>query len=109
MNKLIENQFRQGDVLLAPVDALPADAVALKTKGRVVLREGEATGHAHAFYGRNTVQLFETPRKERFLRVVKADGLKHEEHSRIDAPPGIYRLPTQTEWSDDQEPIAVAD
>lgn len=109
MKTLIENQFRQGDVILSPVDALPVDAVEIKTNGRVVLREGEATGHAHAFYGRNTVQLYETPRKERFLRVVQVDALSHEEHSKIDAPPGVYRLPTQTEWSDRDEPIAVAD
>lgn len=107
--QLIENQFRQGDVLLQPVDVLPADAVEMKVKGRVVLRYGEATGHAHAFYGRNTVRLFETPRKERFLRVVKVDALSHEEHSKINAPPGLYQLPTQTEWTDQDEPIVVAD
>ena len=40
--------YRQGDVLLAPIPALPVDAVSVPRKGRIVLAEGEATGHAHA-------------------------------------------------------------
>jgi hypothetical protein len=104
-----ENQFRQGDVAVTPVTEIPADAVAVpEVAGRIVLQYGEVTGHAHAFYGQ-AVTLYQTPRKERFLRVVKTSLLRHEEHAPIKVPPGLYRLPTQTEWTDAQEPMAVAD
>jgi len=40
---------RQGDVLLIPIDSIPANAtaVARDARGRIVLAEGERTGHAH--------------------------------------------------------------
>lgn len=99
---------RQGDVLMIAAE-LPADAVEITPKsGRVVLKHGEATGHAHAFYGQ-PVRLYETPKKERYLRVVETSYLKHEEHSTVEVPPGIYKLPSQVEWTDQDEPIAVAD
>lgn len=107
--KLQTNQFRQGDVAVTPATEIPADAVEVpEAGGRIVLQYGEATGHAHAFYGQ-PVKLFVTPRKERYLRVVETSLLRHEEHDPIKVPPGVYRLPTQTEWTDQDEPIAVED
>jgi len=42
-------QYRQGDVLLIPVDDVPAGSVEeTTTETRVVLAFGEVTGHAHA-------------------------------------------------------------
>jgi hypothetical protein len=35
--------------------------------------------------------------------------LKHEEHTEIPVAPGSYDLPQQTEWTDANEPIVVAD
>ena len=100
---------RQGDVLMLAAKQLPADATDVTPKGEcVVIKWGEATGHAHAFYGQ-PVPLYETPKKERFLRVVETSYLKHEEHSTVEVPPGVYKLPLQVEWSDQDEPIAVAD
>lgn len=41
--------YRQGDVLVRPVSAIPADAKPIKrVGGRVILAEGEVTGHHHA-------------------------------------------------------------
>lgn len=100
---------RQGDVLMLAAKQIPSDAVDITPKNdRVVIKHGEATGHAHAFY-RQPVRLYETPKEERFLRVVETSYLKHEEHSTVEVPPGIYKLPSQVEWTDDQEPRAVAD
>lgn len=108
--KTIENQARQGDVMLQPVDCIPADATEQPLDGkRIVLMHGEVTGHAHAFYDTSHVCLLETPRKERFLRVVETSLLRHEEHTEVKVPPGVYRLPTQSEWTDEDEPRAVED
>jgi len=108
--KLNNDQFRQGDVALIACDAIPEDATEIKrdADGSLTLALGEATGHRHRFADHG-VHLYETPRKERFLRVVKTSNLLHEEHTAHEIPPGLYRLPTQTEWNDENEPRAVQD
>ena len=90
---------RQGDVLMLAAE-LPADATDITPKGkRVVLKYGEATDHAHAFYGQ-PVRLYETPNKERFLRVVETSYLKHEEHSTVEVPQGTERITIPLEGAD---------
>ena len=100
---------RQGDVLLVRVESMPDELTDITpTDGRIVLKHGEATGHAHAFYSQ-PVRLYRTPTRERYLRVVETSYLRHEEHTVIDVPPGIYRLPEQVEHTDEDEPRIVAD
>lgn len=112
--------IRQGDVNLMRIDALPPglDQIELPlSEGRIVLQHGEATGHAHAFYGiaDGNVRVFRSkaaPKGSRpsYLQVVRTVArLKHEEHTEAKIPPGIYRLPTQVEHSDDDEPRVVED
>jgi hypothetical protein len=44
--------FRQGDVMIVPVDAIPEGLKRVPLEGgRVVLAHGEVTGHAHAVVG----------------------------------------------------------
>jgi hypothetical protein len=104
--------FRQGDVSLVLVKDLPEGLTDITPKkGRVVLQHGEATGHAHAFYERG-VQVFARDAKAarpEYLRVVKTAKLLHEEHAPASLPPGLYRLPTQVEHTDDLEPRVVED
>lgn len=90
--------FRQGDVLLIKVDAMPLDTVLVDPDGdRVVLAYGEVTGHAHAL---STVgaALYEHP-EGRFLHLVQPSALVHEEHSTIDLAPGVYRVIRQREYT----------
>jgi hypothetical protein len=109
-SELDSGQIRQGDVLLVRTNLTATDAKEVTTdKDRVVLRHGEATGHAHAFYERKRVTLRETSKKERHLTVVETALLKHEEHTHAKVIPGTYDLPVQTEWTDDNEPRAVED
>lgn len=111
MKKLIldSTQARQGDVLVVRRADIPEDSEPLIAKSRVVLQEGEATGHAHAFYQPSQVTLFQTPKKVRHLRVVETALLKHEEHTEVPLAPGAYDLPRQTEWTDEDEPRPVQD
>jgi hypothetical protein len=109
-SKLDPGQIRQGDVLLVRADTVSTDAKEVTTDAdRTVLRHGEATGHAHAFYERERVVLRETSKKERHLTVVQTALLKHEEHTHVKVSPGTYDLPVQTEWTDENEPRVVAD
>ena len=81
-------QLRQGDVLLTAVPAIPADAVRQPRHGRLILAEGEATGHAHAIAERDAREF--RVGDERFVLVRSAAQLIHEEHATIDLAPGYH-------------------
>ena len=73
--------------------------------GRLVLAEGEATGHAHAIAERDAREF--RVGDERFVLVRSAAQLIHEEHATIDLPPGAYRVVIQREY--EPAPIPSAD
>lgn len=63
--------YRQGDVLIQPVDSVPSDAIAVaRDNGRSILAYGEVTGHAHALHGPGA-RVLARPNGERFLLVDK--------------------------------------
>lgn len=88
---------RQGDVLLVPAQ-MPADAVAVETKGDVILAFGEVTGHAHRIRESSKVRMWSAG-AERFLQVMEQTALTHEEHAPVTLMPGVYRLPQQVEYA----------
>ena len=103
--------FFQGDVCIESVESTPVGGriVAPASDGAVVLAEGEATGHRHAFYG-GGVTLFRDDALARDIPAdlyvghftVERDGaeLKHEEHDTIVHPKGTYRVRLQREFED---------
>lgn len=96
--------YRQGDVLVAPLDpgALPPGLVPVPRdgRGRLVLAYGEATGHAHVLTG-DRVALLCPPDDPSALHVrVEGYGrLAHDEHGAITLPPGAYRVVRQREYT----------
>jgi len=96
--------FRQGDVLLTLVAALPAGAKDITPEERIVLAYGEVTGHAHAIHEPRTkaapkgkARMWDTG-AERYLQVLEATALKHEEHGAVPLPPGVYKVTQQREY-----------
>ena len=94
--------YRQGDVLLVPIDKLPGNPGPVQQRDdqrRIVLAEGEATGHAHAI-GDARARLYGADLGRRFLKVLAEGGveLTHEEHATIRLPRGLYRVIRQREW-----------
>ena len=92
-------QYRQGDVLLLKTrnqDLDEARAVP-RDHGRIILAEGEATGHAHAIDS-SEAELLEVEEGERYLRVDAPCDLVHEEHAAIALDPGLYRVVRQREY-----------
>ena len=87
--------FRQGDVLLTLVAALPKGAKDVTPDKRIVLAHGEITGHAHAVKGK--ARMWDAG-AERYLQVLEATALTHEEHAAIPLPPGIYKVTQQREY-----------
>lgn len=94
--------YRQGDVLIIPVDQgdLPACApVPRDRKGRMVLARGEATGHAHVVGGPGVQLLADLDDPDlMFLEVPAHARLSHEEHGPIPLPSGHYRVVRQREY-----------
>lgn len=68
---------------------------------RVVLAFGETTGHAHAFYEPQKVELIKNPDIEETKLVIKASGakLEHEEHATHTFEPGIGEVIQQSEYT----------
>jgi hypothetical protein len=125
-------QARQGDVLIARVEHLPANVKKVATRGgRIILVEGEATGHHHSVPARGTTLLEPSDYNDaEFLKIMKAAGFKdpatsgarfieitqtgaelvHQEHDAIALPPGFYAVARQREYtSADMAPMPVAD
>lgn len=97
--------FRQGDVLIVPIKALPdkLEKVA-RENGRVILAHGEVTGHAHAIKDKRAA-LFRDPKLAAIFMHVSGDGpvsLEHDEHSTIEVPPGDYQIIRQREYSPEE-------
>ncbi len=113
-------QVRQGDVQLQPVAGLPKGCTEIPADGnRIVLAYGEVTGHAHAIYdhlaqgaekagevadaaiarAQTKARLWRDAAGDRYLEVKETVTLRHEEHTQHTLPPGIYKLPTQVEYT----------
>lgn len=89
-------QFRQGDVLIRRVSALPEGEAKKRENG--VIAYGEVTGHSHAV----DVERAEVLEIERgvFLRVgPEGVSLVHQEHAPIFLPEGNYEATIQREYT----------
>lgn len=95
--------YRQGDVALSQVSAIPADATPRpRDNGRIVLAYGEVTGHAHAITDPG-VECLVAPDGRVYLRVPdSAATLVHEEHTAHRLLPGAYEVTIQQEWQDEE-------
>lgn len=72
-------QIRQGDVFLVEVNQIPKTAKKQKKKGDIILAYGEVTGHAHRI--KSGAEMWLAENGERYLKIVEATALIHEEHS----------------------------
>jgi len=96
---------RQGDVLLVPVEGLPERRHERVVEGpRIVLAEGEATGHAHVVLGsarlvHSTAALSWRAADRTHLVVEEPASLVHDEHDAIGLLPGTYEVRRQREYT----------
>ncbi len=108
MNKI---HYRQGDVLIERINEIPTTATKQKRSRKVILAHGEVTGHHHAlevaapadWWKRGEIApALEKPSVlagELFLKLPSGGTVTHQEHSRIELPPGNYRVTRQREYS----------
>jgi len=93
--------YRQGDVLVRPIQKLPDGVKKSKVK-RVVLAEGEVTGHCHEILDVENVELLQDADGNLYLDVKEPAELTHQEHSTITIPPGTYEIVRQREYSPEE-------
>ncbi len=92
-------QARQGDVFIEKIGSLPKGVQKFPRKnGRIILAEGEVTGHAHAIADESVVSFIDAE-GSLFLQVETETEVIHEEHATITLPPGIYKVVHQREYS----------
>jgi hypothetical protein len=88
--------WRQGDVLIALVDAIPPGAT---KKTDCVLAEGELTGHSHRIDQPGVAELHECG-GALFLQVLAGEAkVVHQEHGPITLPRGQYAVWRQREYT----------
>ena len=88
--------WRQGDILIQLVDEFPEKCTEIK--GRLILAQGEATGHNHEVHPRSGARLFRLGMT--FYLEVIADEIhvKHQEHDPITLAKGKYKVWRQREF-----------
>lgn len=91
--------YRQGDLLLVSVETIDSAAtpVARDRAQRLVLAEGESTGHAHVVLAPD-VALVEA-RRVRYIQSPKPFEITHEEHAPLRLPAGTFRVVHQREYA----------
>lgn len=93
--------IRQGDVALVRIKMLPTVTTQPRTD-RIVLAEGEATGHAHTVDGTKAALLLDEG-GWMYLTVEELTEVQHQEHAPLTLEPGFYRVLRQREATDDEE------
>jgi hypothetical protein len=107
----VARMIRQGDVLLVPVDSVPDAVVPVaRENGRLVLAEGEMTGHAHVIEAEQVELVTAEQANQLYLLVHGCDPVEllHEEHSTLPVEAGMYRVVQQRELGE-FAPIGVLD
>lgn len=86
--------IRQGDVILIPIESMGGTEITSlpRKNGRLILAEGEVTGHCHAIEAENAELVTADQAAELYLLVHGTDpvDLVHEEHGTVTIPPGVY-------------------
>ena len=97
----MNDHFRQGDILLVAVQAIPPEAVrAARQGGRLVLASGENASHSHVVLDASADLLRVADGEQSYLLVDNEEGvtLSHEEHAALKIAPGRYRVVRQREY-----------
>lgn len=93
--------WRHGDVIIERVNDECAMGKKIEFRHDVVLAEGEATGHAHRINSSFGACCYSDPSNDnaKLLVLIRPSDLMHEEHSKIQLPPGTYRVRIKRQYS----------
>lgn len=94
--------IRQGDVILIPITEVPSNTTPVARRGgRLILAEGEVTGHAHAITDKSCELVTTEGAAELYLLVHGSEpvALLHEDHATVTIPAGTYERRILREYS----------
>lgn len=109
MSTAAKPPLRQGDILFIPINRRQVPkglaSVDRDKRGRLVIAEGETTGHAHAILD-DPATLFRQAdvdeMADRFLAVEREVELVHEEHGTIKLDRGDYIVRHKREYAPEE-------
>ena len=97
--------YRQGDVLLKPIEELPIG----RRKKDLILAYGESTGHLHQFLDPTLVSVYECNNQQYVHVSSEFADLVHNEHGTLSIPAGKYKVIQQREVDLSEEIRRVLD
>jgi hypothetical protein len=89
--------YRQGDILLIRISTLPPKAEKQPKTARIVLGEGETSGHRHEILEVDKVDVYRQA-EGFYLSVYEETALVHPEHAPVALFPGIHERIRQVEY-----------
>ena len=95
---MTSKRYRQGDVLLVLVTESTPPLKLVERSARIVLVEGEVSGHAHVLESDEPITLYEEGPGAEIVELPVAARLTHQEHKQLNLPPGLYRVIRQREY-----------
>ena len=84
-------QIQQGDVVLTRVTAKERGTPIAPRNGKLILADGEATGHCHTIGETEDAELIRVGERM-ILRLSKAATVTHQEHKPVKIPVGIWEI-----------------
>ena len=90
MKNKAQTTAQQGDVILKKITQLPEGNKKVISKGKMVLAEGEVTGHFHGIE-EDESELIQIGEKI-LLKLAKTATLRHQEHKPITLEPGLWEV-----------------
>ena len=101
--------YRQGDVIFMKINTtIHGYQKNHQTKKKIILAEGEVTGHAHVIEDFENAFLRESNNRQ-LLDVFNPVEVLHEEHAKITLPKGRYEVRIQREFDPEIREYRVAD
>jgi hypothetical protein len=84
----MKTKLQQGDVLLRKLDGMPEGKYKVLQRKRVVVAEGEKTGHCHVIEDKDA-ELIQMGDKI-LLSLKNSAVIEHQEHGPITVEPGVW-------------------
>lgn len=91
------NIFRQGDLVIKPIEKLPENLKVVSKGNQFVLAEGEQTGHKHLLVAEK-LEVLQDEKGRYYFQLQNNATITHEEHKTITILPGIYEVGNEQEY-----------
>jgi hypothetical protein len=104
--KKITKGARHGDIDFIPLKSLPSKIKKIDFKGKLIIAEGETTGHKHVLLAEpDTIEIYQDEQGRYVLNIKKEAKITHEEHGTKTFSPGLYIQDNEIEFDPFQELI----